>query len=136
MKIDAIPNAQQVQDLLRKLANMPAKIAKKILREESRRAAKDHLLAHARSLTPNRSGLLRRSIKVVAMKRSRVAVGVRVAMTSKKWTKQFYGGFVEYGTPARKIEGVRMMKRTAEEKGAAAASQFANEVARRIDEVI
>lgn len=136
MKIDLELNERQLSDLLNKLGKIPAKLSRKILREESRRAAKDKLLNHAKSLTPTRTGLLKRSIKILAIKRTRTAVGVRIAMTSKGWTKKFYGGFVEYGTPARKIEGQRIMTRTAESNGESAANQFANAVARRIDEVI
>jgi HK97 gp10 family phage protein len=138
MKIDLQINERQMESLINKLRNISPKLSKKILREESRRAAKTHLLGPAKSRVPKRTGRLSKALKIVAIKRTRTAVGVRLALSSKKWpaNKAFYGGFVEYGTPKRNISGVHFLRRTANDNGNAAANDFLRAVQRRIDEVI
>ncbi len=144
LKVDLEVNERQLRDIISRLNKLEPKIAKKILRQESRRAAKDVLLPAAKSNTPVDSGLLRKNIKILAIKRSRVAVGVRVAMTSKKWPNDqiFYAGFVEYGIPAknkktgkaqRQRAGKWMMKRAADEQGGRASEQFVRSISARID---
>ena len=138
MQIKIELSQRQVNSLIEKLKNIEPKISRKILREESRRSAKTHLLPHAKSKVPNKTGRLRRSLKVVALKRSNKAVGVRLALSAKKFPEdvKFYGGFIEYGAPKRNVKAVGFMRNTVNEKGEAAVNSFLNNVKRRIDEVI
>lgn len=80
------------------LKQLPITLQRKIIREETRKASKQHMLHRAKYSVPRRTGRLRRAIAVRAIKRSRVAAGVRTAMSSHKFKGDaFYGGFLEYG---------------------------------------
>ena len=99
-KINAITiELQGVEELRRKLLSLEPRIAKKVLRKALRAGAK---IIHARAkqnIPTGGSGVLARSIKVRAMKRTRKQrIGVAVE-TREGWYKgeAFYGAFVEFG---------------------------------------
>jgi HK97 gp10 family phage protein len=85
------------KDLQRRLKSLPAKVAGKVTRQALRAGAKI-FQAQAASNAPVRKGLLSRSIKVRAAKRSRGRVGI-VVQTSQGFFKgaTFYGAFQEFG---------------------------------------
>lgn len=86
-------------ELNRKLRELGGPKQKAAIRKASRAALKP-VAAAAKANAPKRSGRLRKSIKVKAIKRSRSRVGSRVT-TSKTDNqfkgRQFYSGFQEYG---------------------------------------
>lgn len=85
--------------LRKKLFALGPRIAKKVLRESIRPAAK-LIQADAKSNVAVDTGALRKSIKVRALKRSRSRVGMTVTTNSTDNMfkgKTFYGGFLEYG---------------------------------------
>ena len=87
--------------LNRQLAALTTNEAKKIIREAARPAMK-RLLPRIKAATPYKTGKLRKSIKVTAIKRSRKRFGVRIG-TGKRDERQwagdtFYGAFIEFGT--------------------------------------
>lgn len=86
----------------RRLAALKGPLAKKAIRKSSREALRP-VADDARTLAPRKSGRLRRSIGVRALKRSRSRVGARV--TTGAESRQFkgrtyYGGWIEYGRKA------------------------------------
>lgn len=91
-------DASQSKNLLLQLKRLPINIQRKVLREESRRTAKTILLPVARKRVPKQTGILRKSIKVRSLKRSRVRTGVRIGYSAKDFVGDtFYGSFLEYG---------------------------------------
>ena len=94
--------AKELNDILEQL---PAALAKGILRKAMREAARP-ILKRAKENCPVDSGELRRSLKIRAIKRNSAGrVGV-VVSTDKGFFKgdTFYGAFLEFGTsrmPAR-----------------------------------
>jgi len=90
-----------LKELQVKLRTMPTRIANQLQRTAVRKAA--HVVANkAKELVPVKTGALRKSIKVKALKRSRRnrgRVGARV-VTGKDLFKgdTYYGGMVEFGT--------------------------------------
>jgi len=92
------------KELERKLKQLEPKVAKKIVRQSLRKAAKP-ILTRAKQLVPVITGALKKSLKVRAMRRKKGRYGIMVG-TAAGWFvgKTFYGGFVEFGTdkaPAR-----------------------------------
>jgi HK97 gp10 family phage protein len=87
-----------MEDLLKRLKTLEPKLAKKVIRQSLRAGAKVILTA-ARAKAPRRSGLLKKSIKVRALKRSRTGrIGITVQTGEGDFQgKTFYGAFVEYG---------------------------------------
>lgn len=65
--------------------------AKAALRKGQRAAAKV-IAARIKAAAPEKSGAIKRSVKIRAMKRSRVRIGVRIEV------KAYYAGFVALGT--------------------------------------
>ncbi|QDV26746.1 HK97 gp10 family phage protein [Aureliella helgolandensis] len=85
-----------------KLASLKTTEAKKLIRKASRTALKP-VQEEAKRLAPVKSGRLRRSIKVRALKRSRSRVGSRVTTNGNDNLfkgRIYYGGFAEYGWKA------------------------------------
>ncbi len=82
----------------RKLAQMPTKVRNKMLRT-GLKAGLTPILDDARNNAPTKSGLLHRSIKIRAAKRSRGTVGQAI-ITKEGFFKgeAFYAGFLEFGT--------------------------------------
>jgi HK97 gp10 family phage protein len=146
--ITAQLDAKQVAKINRMLTALPKKIRNKILREELRKGAKT-LLPASKAATPARTGKLRRSVKVRAVKRSRKAVGVLVGYNDKAYAGDtFYGAFLEWGwkqgkRPSRtvrggasdnrkEIPGRRMLGNVAEAKGPGVLDAVINQIASRI----
>jgi len=93
-------------ELERKLKELAPKVQKKVVRSAMRRVAKDIVLPAARSGAPVRSGVLKASLAVKAMKaRKRAVFGVQV-QTREGWFKgeAYYGAFVELGTRTMKAK--------------------------------
>ncbi len=144
--IEAKFDVSQTANLLKELKQLPGKVQRKILVQESRKAAKTYLLGQAKNAVPKQTGALRKSIKVRALKRSRVRVGVRIGMAEKDFAGEtFYGSFLEYGWKAGKrrskasvddrkqIPAKYYLKKVVEQHGDNAQSGFANQVAERIE---
>lgn len=79
------------------LAALGGKLAMKLERKALRQVSKP-VLADAKANCPVDSGDLKRSLKLRAMKRSRVRIGLQVA-TGRKWFSgdTYYGAFQEFG---------------------------------------
>lgn len=83
--------------LNRKLLELTSKQAKEAIRKAARPALQP-TLQMARALCPVKSGKLRRSLKIRAIRRTRTGVGMRVATYGSSFAgKTFYGGFIEWG---------------------------------------
>jgi HK97 gp10 family phage protein len=141
-------DANQVAKINRMLIALPKRIRNKILREELRKGAKT-LLPASKAATPARTGKLRRSVKVRAVKRSRKSVGVLVGYNDKAYAGDtFYGAFLEWGwkqgkRPSRavrggeldnrkQIPGRRMLGNVAEAKGPGVLNAVMTQIASRI----
>lgn len=106
--------------LLATLRGLEKKHAKAVVRKASRKAAKP-IVAAARANAPVKTGALRKSIKVRAIKRSRSRIGVRIGTSGHESAfvgKQFYGAFQEYGwfTGKRTKETRRAQAKNAQHK--------------------
>lgn len=86
------------KELEKKLLSFEPKLGRKIVRQALRKAAKP-ILAKAKSLVPVRTGALKKSLRIRALKKRKHRYGVMVA-TSEGWFvgMEFYGAFVEFGT--------------------------------------
>jgi HK97 gp10 family phage protein len=120
----------------RALRQFEPKTREKIEKQAARTAAKV-VQKRAQQHAPVDEGDLRKSIKVRALKRSRKnrKVGVRVVTSASDnlfQGKQFYGGFLEYGTAY--IAPRPFMRRAATETRAEVYQIFRQQVARIIRE--
>jgi len=111
-------------ELNRKLAALKGVKQKQAVRKASRESLKPLAAATSRA-APRDSGLLARSVKVRALKRSRTRVGARVSVGDGKFKGQtFYGGFVELGRKTgkrgsvgrRRVEPNDFIRRAARQK--------------------
>jgi HK97 gp10 family phage protein len=116
----------------RKLKKL-GKDSKKAVRKASRPALKP-VLQESRELAPVRTGALKKSIKIRALKRSRVWTGSRVTTALGKGQNQFYGGFQEYGTK-RGVKARRFMGQAAERKRQQAMGIYKRELGKQIVEL-
>jgi HK97 gp10 family phage protein len=89
--------------LLRRLKSLVPRARKQALTRSARVAMKP-LLANAKSQAPSKSGVLRKAIKLRAMKRNRRGiVGIFVDMSEKRFQGDtYYGAFQEFGWHAGK----------------------------------
>ncbi len=101
--------------LNKKLSRLSGKDSKKAIREAAKAALRPVLNA-ARRNAPEDEGLLKRRLKLRAMKKSRSVFGYRVQI--KHSQDFYYGGFQEWGTV--KMEAQEFMQRAADEKRKAA----------------
>lgn len=89
-----------VPELHRALKDFDVSVHKKVIRYAVRQAAKPVLDA-ARRLVPVRTGALKRSLRIRALRRQRkrTSIGVQV-VTGRDFFKgdTYYGGMVEFGT--------------------------------------
>lgn len=144
MSVIAI-NKKQLAQIVKMARGLPVALRNKIIRQELRKAAKLTILPTAKARMPVRTGLLRKSLKIRAIKRSRVNSGVRVALSSKDFTGEtFYGGFIEYGFRVgarkkkgeadnrRQISGQEVMRSTAKDRGDSAVRYAVAKIAYRI----
>lgn len=127
----------------RKLAKLTSKQAKSVFRKSARPALKP-VLAEARSQAPTKTGTLRRSIKIKALKRSRSAIGLRITTgtdTSDFQGRAFYGGFQEYGWKVgsrnlgdnrTQVKGLHFMRNAARKKQAEAIRIYKSELVKNI----
>lgn len=100
IKLILTGDAQLDRNLKEFATNAQRRIVKKATRESLR-----PVLADAKANAPKASGLLRKNIKLRAIKRSRVRIGNQVTVGFQ--FHEFYGGFQEWGW--------RVGKRTAEQ---------------------
>ncbi len=99
------------KELDRKLRDLAPKLSKKIVRSSLRKAAKP-VQARAKTIVPVRTGFLKKAIKVRAMRRSRVRMGVRATLEDRTFQDAFYGKWVELGK--HDSPGQHFMKRAAD----------------------
>lgn len=89
-----------VPELHRALKDFDKAVHKKVIRYAVRQAAKP-VLDEARRLVPVKTGALRKSLRIRALKRQRkrTSIGVQV-VTGEEFFKgdTYYGGFLEFGT--------------------------------------
>lgn len=118
-------------DLRRKLAGLKDKDVKAAVRKGTRAGAK-LMAAETRKAAPSKSGLLRKSIKVRALKRSRKRIGHMVAVKLPDGAvKVPYAGFVEFGT--KRMKAVEFAKDAAKDSGEQALRQVCEEAAAEIE---
>lgn len=86
------------KQVMSRLKGVVPRLRRKVLGKAARIAMKP-LLQNAKANAPKgKTGLLRKAIKLRAMKRSRVKVGVYIAIGDKMFEGQtFYGAFQEFG---------------------------------------
>lgn len=129
--------------LLKALAELKTTGQKSAVKKAMRKAAKPIQKA-AQQLAPKRTGQLRRSIKVRAMRRSRVRFGVRVVTSPGKnlfTGKTFYGAFQEFGWKTgkrgsekrRPVEGKHFLEEAAKQTESRVTADFATFLA---DEIV
>ena len=108
-----VQGLKEVQEKLRQLGQ---KTAKKYVRKSLRAGAKP-VLSQARSNAPVKTGLVRRSLRIVGGKGRKGVVQVRIVLGVKLYVgKSYYGAFVEIGHfTGRRLKGF---------KGANAKSQY------------
>lgn len=136
--IEAKFDVSQTANLLKALKQFPGKVQRKILVQESRKAAKTYLLGQAKNAVPKQTGALRKSIKVRALKRSRVRVGVRIGMAEKDFTGEtFYGSFLEYGwrVGKRSAEQLRAQSFFSKAKKRGEASKLGRKRSKKIEAI-
>lgn len=99
----AILKIDGMEETLAKMASMPERLQKKLIRRAARPAAKE-VAAAAKLAAPVLTGALEDSIKVRALRRSRrnkgiIGVSVRTSERDSMFSgDQFYGAFQEFGT--------------------------------------
>jgi HK97 gp10 family phage protein len=108
--------------LNKKLTYLKGANVKKAIRKASRAALKP-LAAATKTAAPRRTGQLRRSIKVKALRRTRKSVGARVTTERGYYAglgEAFYAKFIEWGWKTAggrtAVSGRHMMKKTAKAK--------------------
>lgn len=95
------------KELNRKLMSLAPRIAKKVIRQAVRPAAK-LIQSAAKSFVAVDTGALKKSIKVRALKRSQTRIGMTVATNAGDnffKGRTFYGGFLEFGFRRGKRSG-------------------------------
>lgn len=100
------------KELIAKLDKLKKTKIKSIVNKSSR-AGNKQIQKEAKKLAPKRTGLLRKSIKVRALKRSRVRAGTSATLSFKG--DGFYGSFVDLGTKHQKAQN--FMQRAADNVG-------------------
>lgn len=97
------------------LKDLPAKLAKKVIRKAVREANKP-TRRDAQANAPKDTGKLKKAIKLVAIRRSRTRIGVMVRIDSKDFAgEEFYPMIQEYGSADRNIPATGYMRRAYEE---------------------
>lgn len=116
------------------LSNFEQKIVKGMFRKATRVVAKA-LKPKIDAATPVKTGALKKSMKIRALKRSRKAARVGVEIRTKDgWFKgdEFYGAFVELGT--KRITPRRFVRDTTDRFQGEANQIFEQEIGAAIDE--
>lgn len=110
------------KELLKTMSGLPAAIEKKVMRPALRAGGKVALArvkleaptSRGKSGKRRKSGALKRSLRVKAIKRSRKKIGVRI-VSGSEWFRgpTYYAAFVELGyrRGSKKIPGQRFMRR-------------------------
>jgi HK97 gp10 family phage protein len=87
-------------ELAAKLETLPTRVANKVIRQSLRIGTKI-ILAETVAKAPVNTGLLKKTLKVRAMKRRRNQIGVQVITEGGFYQgKAFYGAFLEFGHKA------------------------------------
>lgn len=121
------------RELIEKLEGLPPRLTKKLTTSAMRKAAKP-ILDEAKRIVPVRTGTLRKSIRIRALKRSRRRFGVQV-ITGEGFFKgkTFYGGMVEYGTSRQAAQP--FMRPAAKRKVGEVRRVFNEELAKALNEI-
>ena len=104
--------------IIAKLSSLKKTARNKVFREAVKKTMKTNLLPSVKRAFPKRTGLLRKSTKARAMRRSRKHVGYYVSNGGKAFKKgstsgvafsdwAYYGGMIEYGTQPRTVKKAR-----------------------------
>lgn len=118
------------KQLNKKLERLKKTKIKSIINKSSRKGNK-LIQAEAKRLAPKgKTGLLRRSIKVRALPRSRRIVGTQTTLAFKG-NEAFYGSFVDLGTKRTKPRN--FMKQAVDSKGQKALKQTTEEIAQQVE---
>jgi HK97 gp10 family phage protein len=124
--------------LTRQLRKLEPKNARKAIRKAARAAAKP-VQIKAKDLAPVDTGLLRKEIKVRAVKRSRQRIGVRVTIGNRNFVGDtFYGGFQEFGwttVNGRRVPGKHFLEAAADDNKSRVREIFKRELAIQIREL-
>lgn len=122
------------KELEKQFKSLEPKIAKKLVRQSLRKAAKP-ILAAARTKCPVDTGELKKSIKIRAMKRRKNSFGVLIG-TALKWFvgDAFYGAFVEFGTS--KMSARPFMRPAFDEKKGEAEQILVQEIREGLSEAV
>lgn len=132
---------QGAAELEAKLKALPRKVSGKITRQALRSGAKV-VQKQAQADAPRKTGLLARSIKVRAAKRSRGRIGILVQTATGFFKgKSFYSGFIEFGRKTgsrksavrREVPADPFMARALEKKKAEAVQVVAAEIRKGIE---
>jgi len=130
-------NQKQLKTILNFTRMLPTAMRNKIIRQETRRAMKEVLLPAAKSQTPKKTGALRKSIKIRAIKRSRKSSGVRLAASDRDFVgDMFYAGFIEYGfrRGGTKVPGQEILRKIAIQRGPIAIDLAIQKISQRVEQ--
>ena len=119
------------------LKKLPSKEQKKVFKAAARPAIKPVMQqARGNANLFKETGALAKSIKVRAIPRSRVMIGIRVTTRSEDFAEKYYAAFQEFGWKAGKankpIPGRNFMKDAAAVKGASVLKDYSNRMSKAI----
>jgi len=139
--------------LNRALKKLPSAEQKKVFKAAARPAVKPVMQqARQNAQRDKKTGTLAKSIKVRAIPRSRVRIGIRVTTSSESFTGNYYASFQEYGWKSgkgntkiaffgwkfgkgnTKIAGRNHMKDAASVKGPAALKDYSQRMKKAIQD--
>ncbi len=131
------------EKLNRRLAALQKNDAKKAMRTAAR-FAMNRLLPRIKAATPYRTGLLRKSMRVRAIQRSRRQIGVKIGTSSKASKKlfggkTFYGSFIEFGKTVKGVKNqgaYHMIEGTTERHKERILRYYYWELGKEIDKVV
>lgn len=116
------------KELLKRLEGLKGTKIRSLFNKASRKGNK-LIQKEIKKMSPRLSGKLKKSVRIRALKRSRVRAGTQVIIRFKEG--KYYGAFVNYGTKHQK--GQRFINNAAERVGQKAVDVTAKELARLIE---
>jgi HK97 gp10 family phage protein len=120
------------EELIAKLKRLAAKDAKTACRKGTRKGAKV-ILDQARAIAPERTGTLRRNIKIrQRTNKGTVSATVQIK-TGNPPEGAYYGSFVEFGT--KKLKGEHFLQDAADSRADDALGVAVEEIAQQIEEL-
>ena len=124
-----------LEDIIKKLTDLPDKVEKKILRRSVRKGA-NVVKKTAQLYVPVREGKLKKSIKVIGIKAKPgvIAFKVRPTGNKKRGVSVFYDRFVEFGTS--KMAAQPYMRTAYDEAGEDVLNTVIDDIKLQLPEVI